>query len=84
MSMMQETLPRMTQILQDELNGISLAARCFHVQPEKPIHLIFEDLAPKGFLMADRQAGLDLDHCLLVIRNIAAFHASSAALLEKV
>lgn len=80
---MSETCPRMQQILGQVLEA-SLAARCMYVQYEKPVHLIVEDLAPKGFRMADRQAGLDLDHCLIAIRNLAAFHASSVALFEKV
>lgn len=80
---MSETLPHMSRLL-NGFGGILLAARCFHVQREKPVFLILEDLAPKGFRMADRQTGLDLDHCLLAIRNLAAFHASSVALVEKV
>ncbi|XP_046431327.1 uncharacterized protein LOC124185048 [Neodiprion fabricii] len=83
MSMMSETLPIMQRILTKAGKTATLAARCLHVEYEKPVHLIVEDLAPAGFRMADRQAGLDLDHCLLAIRNLAIFHASSVALVEK-
>lgn len=83
MSMISETLPLMNQILA-KIDKAPLAARCLHVQHERPVHIIMEDLTPKGFRMVDRQSGLDLDHCLLAFRNLAAFHASSIALLEEV
>lgn len=81
--MMSVTLPRMNDIL-SKLSPTSLGARCFYVQYEKPTHIVFEDLAPKGFRMANRHLGLNVDHCLLAIRDIGKFHASSIALEEKV
>ncbi|KAJ8683611.1 hypothetical protein QAD02_019403 [Eretmocerus hayati] len=80
MNMMSLTLPKMNEILgsRNPLNG-----RGLFVQREKPVMLVVEDLAPLGFRMADRQAGLDMDHCLLAIRGLARFHASSVALCEK-
>ena len=62
----------------EKLNGRGLYTQ------ENPPLLVIEDLAPLGFRMADRQAGLDLNHCLLAIRGLARFHASSVALVEKV
>ncbi|XP_046623588.1 uncharacterized protein LOC124306711 isoform X1 [Neodiprion virginianus] len=82
-SMMSETLPRMQEILSRHGMPASLSARCLPTQEEGPIHLLLEDLVAEGFRLADRQAGLDLDHCLVAIRNLANFHASSVALAEK-
>lgn len=81
--MMSVTLPRMNEILHS-FNLPALSARCFHVQLKTPTYLVIEDLAPKGFQMPHRHVGLDLDHCILAIRNVARFHASSIALKEKV
>lgn len=79
--MMTETLAKMNKVLGGNapLNG-----RGLFTQKEDPPLLVIEDLAPLGFRMADRQAGLDMDHCLLAIRGLARFHASSVALCEKV
>lgn len=77
--MMTDTLKKMNEML-----GSRLGAQVYYVRMERPLCLIMEDLAPQGFRMADRQAGLDWDHCLLAIRGLAKFHASSVALCEKV
>ncbi|KDR14785.1 uncharacterized protein LOC110834192 isoform X2 [Zootermopsis nevadensis] len=45
--------------------------------------LVMEDLKTKGFKLAERDLGLDLNHCLLVIRNIARYHAMSVVLHDK-
>ncbi|XP_046750302.1 uncharacterized protein LOC124413625 [Diprion similis] len=82
LSMMSETLPRMNEILA-KFTKTKLSARCLYVQYEKPTHVFIEDLAPAGFRMAVRQEGLDLDHCLLAVRNLGVFHASSVALGEQ-
>lgn len=82
-SMMMEILPRMNRALKT-LGMTPLSAHCFYAQAEKPAHLLLEDLSTKGFRMADRRKGLDLDNCLLTMRRIAEFHASSVALKEKV
>lgn len=79
--MMSDTLPRMNEVLGP--GSSPLNARALHTQ-DQPALLVLEDLMPLGFRMADRRAGLDLDHCLLLIRNLARFHGSSAALCEKV
>lgn len=82
-SMMSTTLPMMNTFL-EKIGITSLSARCVHFQHEAPIHIILEDLTQKSFLMVDRRAGLDLDHSLIAVRKIAAFHASSILLHEQV
>ncbi|XP_053981456.1 uncharacterized protein LOC128877867 [Hylaeus volcanicus] len=80
MTMMMDTLKKMNDMLGPESR---LGAEVYHVRMERPLCLIMEDLAPLGFRMADRQAGLDLQHCLLAVRGLAKFHASSVVLCEK-
>ncbi|KAH0548878.1 uncharacterized protein LOC123261583 [Cotesia glomerata] len=77
--MMTTTLKEMQLILKDK----KLSGRCLYTQEKDPPLLIIEDLAPLGFRMADRQAGLDLHHCILALRGLAKFHASSVAVYEK-
>lgn len=79
--MMMGTLKKMNEMLGP---GNRLGAQVFHVRMERPLCLIMEDLAALGFRMVDRQAGLDRAHCMLAIRGLAKFHASSVALCEKV
>ncbi|CAK9812678.1 hypothetical protein ANTPLA_LOCUS7489 [Anthophora plagiata] len=76
--MMTDAIKKMSKML-----GSRLSARVYHVRMERPLCLIMEDLAPLGFRMADRQAGLDLTHSKLAIQGLAKFHASSVALCEK-
>jgi hypothetical protein len=42
-----------------------------------------EDLGARGFKMAERRQGLDLSHCLLVMRMLARFHAASVVLQDR-
>lgn len=79
--MMMDTLKKMNSLLGPDH---TISGRIFYVQKEYPVFLVIEDLATLGFRMADRQAGLDLSHCLLAVRGLARFHASSVAVCEKV
>jgi hypothetical protein len=56
-------------------------AKCLYYQSGPPVSVIvLEDLKKQGFRMAERTLGLDLQHCLLVVRAIARSHAASAVL----
>ncbi|XP_012278798.1 uncharacterized protein LOC105698804 [Orussus abietinus] len=79
-TMMLEPLTRMNELLGPPHR---LSARCLYYQLQDPVLLVLEDLAPLGFRMVDRQAGLDWDHCVLALKNLANFHASSVALCER-
>lgn len=79
--MMTDTLNKMNKLLDPKSR---LGAKGLYVQKDDPILLVMEDLAPLGFCMACRQAGLDLPHCILAIRGLARFHATSVAVCEKV
>ncbi|KAK0171667.1 hypothetical protein PV328_005090 [Microctonus aethiopoides] len=76
---MTTTLKDMNSILKDT----KLGGNCLFTQRKDPSVLVIEDLAPLGFRMADRQTGLDLEHCILAMKGLAKFHASSVAVCEK-
>lgn len=46
--------------------------------------IVFEDLKSLGYLMADREIGLDEDHCKIVLEKLGRFHAASMILAEQV
>lgn len=78
--MMSDTLDKMNKLLgKHRISGKGL-----YVQNENPPFLVIEDLAPLGFRMADRLAGLDLTHTTLALHGLARFHAASVAVCEKV
>lgn len=45
--------------------------------------IFFHDLAGCGYVMANRKKGLDLNHCLLVMRSLAKFHATSVIAMDR-
>lgn len=79
--MMTSTLKKMEKILGD---NTKLCSEYFYSQDHSPDVIIMEDLIESGFRLLDKRAGLDLQHSLFAIRNLAKFHASSVALVEKV
>jgi len=42
--------------------------------------IVLDDLKEQGFRLADRTVGLDMQHCLLVMKALAHSHAASAVL----
>ena len=58
-----------------------LTARCLYYQyGSSASALVLDDLKEQGFRLADRTVGLDMQHCLLVMKAIAQQHAASAVL----
>jgi hypothetical protein len=58
-----------------------LTARCLYYQSGSPASaLVLDDLKEEGFRLADTTVGLDMQHCLLVMKPIAQQHAASAVL----
>lgn len=74
-----KVLPLMHGILEES----RVAPRCYFAV-ESPIRtIVFEDLREKGFYLAERQLGLNEDHCKVVLNKMAKFHASSMVALRK-
>ncbi|XP_063223196.1 uncharacterized protein LOC134531423 [Bacillus rossius redtenbacheri] len=82
MKVFSQILPKFEAILEKAGRFKPFAARHIYSQCVFPYFLIVSDLAPEGYRMAARQRGLELDHCLLVMKALARFHAASVALHE--
>ncbi|KDR14380.1 hypothetical protein L798_10414, partial [Zootermopsis nevadensis] len=78
-TMLSVMLPKMTALLQDAMPGKFFPRS----RNDKEGLLIMEDLSPLGFKMAKRQKGLDLSHCLLVMRKLGRFHATSVLIHQQ-
>uniref|UniRef100_A0A182QMU3 CHK kinase-like domain-containing protein n=1 Tax=Anopheles farauti TaxID=69004 RepID=A0A182QMU3_9DIPT len=77
--MFQEIVPKLARMTNDAF----FAARCFYASDLPERLLVFEDLKTLGYATANRQAGLDFDHCALVMRKIGQFHAASMRFAEQ-
>ncbi|KAJ9589203.1 hypothetical protein L9F63_028013 [Diploptera punctata] len=68
----------------DQNSQQPFAAKCIYSQLEYPdIIIVLEDLKEQGFRMPERTEGLEMDHCLLVLRTLAKYHAATAVLYEQ-
>uniref|UniRef100_A0A182KFL6 CHK domain-containing protein n=1 Tax=Anopheles christyi TaxID=43041 RepID=A0A182KFL6_9DIPT len=77
--MFQDVVPALSLLT----NGTFFAARCFYASDLPERLLVFEDLKALGYLSVNRQAGLDFEHCALVMRKIGQFHAASMRFAEQ-
>ncbi|KAK7872616.1 hypothetical protein R5R35_001953 [Gryllus longicercus] len=82
--MYRETLPRMQRLLDGPLRGQPFA----RLTPRALLNriddiLVFEDLRDQGFKMVSRQCGMDLEHCLMLMKALGLFHAMSLVIHEE-
>ncbi|XP_069690951.1 uncharacterized protein [Periplaneta americana] len=79
--------PAMYKLLDNvpSLNNQPFSAKYLYSDShETASSIVLEDLKVNGFRLADnRISGLDLKHCLLVMKTIARFHAASLVQYEK-
>ena len=76
-------MPAFYRLLEDKSLGEfkPFTARCLYYQSGSPAAaLVLDDLKEEGFRLADRTVGLDMQHCILVMKAIAQQHAASAVL----
>jgi hypothetical protein len=76
-------MPAVYRLLDDKSPGEfhPCTARCLYYHCGSPATVIvLDDLKEQGFRLADRTVGLDMQHCLLVMKAIAPSHAASAVL----
>ena len=73
-------IPRM-EIL---LDNVKLAGKLYFSAKEPINTLVFEDLAVSDYIMGDREKGLDMEHCQLVMKKLGYLHGSSIVLHKKV
>ncbi|PNF13817.1 hypothetical protein B7P43_G12439 [Cryptotermes secundus] len=78
--MLNVMLPRLAALLRDAIPAEPFGAR--YIFSTDGV-IIMEDLTPLGFRMVNRGVGLDLAHCLVVMRRLATFHAASVILYQQ-
>jgi thiamine kinase-like enzyme len=78
--MYQITLPAMYRAMKDVNNGKLRPLSARYLPTRRKNIIVLEDLQHLGYKMANRQAGLDLEHCKMAVRSLARFHALSVAL----
>ncbi|PSN39643.1 hypothetical protein C0J52_23421 [Blattella germanica] len=79
-------LPELHGLLEEVAPGEyqPFAATCLILQEvENRTVIVLDDLKAQGFKMAQRRLGLDLDHCILVIKTLARLHGTSATLYRR-
>lgn len=77
LKMLKEVLPKIEKLVHKQLGP-----KLWYGSSEFRI-LVMENLSERGFVMKDRQKGLSMEQCLLVIEQLAKLHAGSVALHEK-
>jgi hypothetical protein len=65
-----------------EISGVKFSADCYYIIKDPAIY-VFEDLNASGYKVADRLAGLDLDHSKILLEKLGNFHAVSMVLAGK-
>ncbi|XP_050094469.1 uncharacterized protein LOC126577099 [Anopheles aquasalis] len=73
-AMFQQIVPKLSAMVD---GGEMFAAKCYYATTTPERMILFEDLKTLGFVTANRHAGLDYEHCELVMRKIGQFHAAS-------
>nr|CAD7604979.1 unnamed protein product [Timema genevievae] len=83
--MLSDTLPKMYSLLDKAAPGRykEFGPKCVFFKDTSPFILMMEDLCEQGFKMAERRKGLNLEHCLMVMRALGRFHASSFVVQEE-
>jgi len=79
-------MPAVYRLLDDKSPGEfqPYTARCLYYHTGPPATtIVLDDLKEQGFRLADRTDGLDMQHCLLVMKALAQSHAASAVLHVK-
>lgn len=81
--MFTKTLPKTHELLVKAYPGHErLFAQCYHAQGAPNNAIVLEDLRKIDFTLGDRFGGVDLDHSLLVVRQLAKQHAASHIILQ--
>ncbi|XP_069690934.1 uncharacterized protein [Periplaneta americana] len=78
--------PAMYKLLNEvpSLSNQPIAAKYFYSHSDETASsIVLQDLKQSGFRLVEIKCGLDLKHCLLVMRTIARFHAATLVLYQK-
>ncbi|XP_036320279.1 uncharacterized protein LOC118734677 [Rhagoletis pomonella] len=64
-------------------DGSKFGPKCFYTTREPIQTIVFDDLTQYGYKLASRQNGLDEVHCIVILKKLGKFHATSMVLVEK-
>ncbi|XP_065363812.1 uncharacterized protein LOC135957074 [Calliphora vicina] len=64
-------------------DGSKFGAKCLYTTREPMQTIVFDDLTQYGYKLANRQSGLNEEHCIVTLKKLAKFHASSMILLKR-
>ncbi|XP_030382235.1 uncharacterized protein LOC115629807 isoform X2 [Scaptodrosophila lebanonensis] len=64
-------------------DGSKFGAKCLYTTREPIQTIVFDDLTQYGYKLASRQSGLNEEHCVVILKKLGKFHASSMVLAEK-
>ncbi|XP_068227459.1 uncharacterized protein [Palaemon carinicauda] len=79
-----EVIPALNGILKEIGCGPLSFPKCFHHRLEKGNDMIIlENLKEQGYLMKDKALGVDVDHAVLVLQELAKLHAASVLFQAK-
>lgn len=57
--------------------------KCYYTQEHPQRLIVMADLKAAGFVMKNRQIGMDYEHCKLALERLASFHAASMVLADR-
>lgn len=83
MAVYTEILPAFEALYSERGVNVAFGPRCLKHCTEPTDIIVMEDLKDRDFQMAERQKGLDLEHCHTLLRRLAQFHAASAVYYER-
>uniref|UniRef100_A0A182SC30 CHK kinase-like domain-containing protein n=1 Tax=Anopheles maculatus TaxID=74869 RepID=A0A182SC30_9DIPT len=78
-----EILPAFEKLYREHGKDVTFGPRCLKHCIDPTDIIVMEDLKDRNFQMAERQKGLDLEHCHTLLRRLAQFHAASAVYYER-
>ncbi|XP_022210470.2 uncharacterized protein LOC111066298 [Drosophila obscura] len=64
-------------------DGSKFGAKCLYTTREPIQTIVFDDLTQYGYKLASRQSGLNEEHCVVILKKLGKFHASSMILAQK-
>lgn len=82
MRMYEKVLPQLAGILREAGDNEQIFANTLKVDYERST-IIFEDLAVKQYVLADRLQGLNKEHARVDMKKLAKFHAAAAVLNKR-
>lgn len=81
--MYKNTIPMFRELYEKFFPGEKVAPHTSYLKIDGNKMLFMKDLSVEGYRMGNRLTGLDLDHCMMVMKKLGQFHALGALLLQQ-